>query len=323
MPAGGPPFPAVPRRHDAGMDPALAFVALGAPPAHADAQVLVLPGAWLPVLLPLACLPPQVRAQALARVPDCPPAVQTDADLAIGDTAAAWAVVRSIRVPLVAPDLVHVLSLWAAQEQAQLGLPAPLEGAAQVLSGPPDGAAMAVKALGDVHGLLDPWPWPRWVGPLLVVGEREATQGLGEGDPFLARPVLPLVRIPHDPSRSAWAARLTQLSLALSAPPPQGWPPFLTLGLTRLAEARGAFQVVSPEHLHGVRAAAGAAGIATALRATNPDPELATALAAFLLHPQRRALLSSALDLLRSGATAQAMFAIAYGLDLAQVAQAR
>ncbi len=181
----------------------------------------------------------------------------------------------------------------------------------------------ATVALEDVHALLDPWPWPRWFGPVVVVAGQEAVGGLDPGTEALIRPVVPLLRIPRQPSRANWAMAELRLTLALSAPPKGGWPPWLVVGLERLVAAKADLRLISPDRMLQLREAAGPDGITQLLTSPHADPDLAQAVTALLMHPRHRAHLGSALDLLRNGADSLAALRIAYQLTPSGLASGR
>jgi hypothetical protein len=81
-----------------------------------------------------------------------------------------------------------------------------------------------------------------------------------------------------------------------------------------MAAERGNDDVISPAKMRDVRRAAGAAAIAAALVAPDPDERLAEALCVPLLHPLQRQHFSALLDLLRNGAGSEGALRVAYGL---------
>src|SRR5580658_6507302 len=91
-------------RHTGAMDPALALIPLGPPPQSSDGQVLVVPGAYLPVLLPLVCYAPAQRMRVLAAIADAPLAARVQAALEARDLAEAWREAASWRGPLSSAD---------------------------------------------------------------------------------------------------------------------------------------------------------------------------------------------------------------------------
>jgi hypothetical protein len=302
------------------MDPALALVPLGPPPHVADNQVLVLPGAFLPVLLPLTCYAPAQRMQALAAIADAPLATRVQAAIEAGALTEAWREAAAWRGPLASADgLEDLLSRWGAQRlelQHITPTQTPVLGLGDAAVLEPEVA----EALDKVHQLLDPWPWPRWFGQVLLVPGTEACGDLPAGAERLVRPILPMLRVPQQPTQAAWAAALLRLTMDLSAPPQGGWPSWLDVGLEQMAAARADYRALSPSALADRRAAAGANGLAALLVSTQADPGLATAVVYLLLHPRHRAAFGSALDLLRNGADSRTALRIAYGMGLEELA---
>ncbi len=111
------------------MDPALALIPLGVPPRAADAQVLVLPGAFLPVLLPLACYAPDQRITLLRSLAEVPPGTRVQAALDAGRTTEAWAEAASWPGPalLSGPTglAAHFLAAWGRRSWPGWGWPRP------------------------------------------------------------------------------------------------------------------------------------------------------------------------------------------------------
>ena len=79
----------------------------------------------------------------------------------------------------------------------------------------------------------------------------------------------------------------------------------------------------SPALMLDRRQQAGRAALATLLADPKPDPALAMALCAPLVHSRRRHLLPNLLDLLRGGAGGEGAIHIAYDLTLDQLASDR
>ena len=119
--------------------------------------------------------------------------------------------------------------------------------------------------------------------------------------------------------RGLIAGRLASLALGLASPPAQGWPPWLRLGVPRVAALIGSGQGASPKEMLQRRQEAGGPALSAMLQERvvgGVHAELAEAVVAPLLSQRRREHWGSFLDLLRLGKPAQAALAEAYGLDL-------
>jgi hypothetical protein len=309
------------------MDPSLASTAIDPRPAVVEAHAALLAGAFTPVIVPLEALPAEQRARLLAGREDLPLDVRVSAALDADQPAAAWAEVARLTAPLASVrHLETVLSLWAARETARLGLPAP--SGAVILAGDRSRPRLAEEvngALKDVVTLLDPWPWPRWCGPVIAAIDDAEFAGFTATIDELVRPALPAVRVRLGDGhvRAACARAFCLLALRSTVPPPRGWPAWLERGLVALADARARDEVVSPRRMRELRQSVGASGIATALSAPAPDARLAMALCAPLLHPDRRKHLPALLDLLRNGAGSEGALRVAYGLTADKLANDR
>jgi hypothetical protein len=315
------------------MDAAWALTPLSWDATTADGTVVVLPGALVPLILPVAGLEAPARGAVAAGSAPLTCERRVDWLLEAGREAAAWQTCAAERRPLTAHgELMSRLALWSAHARADLGLGAG-QGPVQVLGPDPAGRVRAAgeHACATVTSLLAALPWPRWSGPVVLVVGADDPPGLDGGREIVTRPAAPLVRlrvVPADDEalQGMIAARLASLALGLSAPPPGGWPPWLRLGVPRVAELTALGKGVSPRAMHAIRSAAGSAAI-TAMLAEPVvgavDAELAMAVSAPLLSPRRRDRLAPFLDRLRSGATsAEALFS-AYALDSAALLRER
>jgi len=301
-------------------------------PAHClDGYALCWPGPFLPVLVPLACLPLRLRAQALCANSEATLGTRVAACLDAQEPEAAWRLLAHFTDPLTVPPGVDTaLQLWGAKTLADMGLVA---GRAPVLVVAPAQTSSAEshrlqteasQALAAVQGVLATAAWPRWIGQVLVVVGEQPLDGLPPTSSLLIRPALPAVRIPQQALRGTIARRLCVLALALNAPPVSGWPAWLSIGLAEISAARADDVLVSPHAMLLIRQAAGTSGLGAMLDAPAPDPQLCMALAALLVHPARRDHLPSLMDLLRNGATSAGALQISYNLSLDDlVSQAR
>ncbi len=298
------------------MDPGLAFSEWAARPAAVDAHAAIFAGAVVPVVVPLDCLPADVRAKLLLGREDAPIDARIAAALGAGQEDAAWAELSHLTLPLSAPRLLDTtLALWVARESARLQLPA-TRAAALVVGDAATGIGEAASgSVADVQALLQPWPWPRWIGPVVVVSGDAGLDGFPATQRLLVRPALPMIRIPArlGNPRPAIASATCALALRLTAPPTAGWPPWFERGLCAYAAARSGDAFVSPRRMQEARQAAGAAAIAALLTAPEPDEALAMAVCVPLLHPNHQSHLSALMDLLRNGAGSEGALRIAYG----------
>lgn len=309
------------------MDPAFAVSHIDHP-AVVTAEVAIMPGAAGPVLLPLAWLPPLVRARWLLDDARAPLWARVGAALDAGLDEAAWRVLRARSEPLEGDlRLEKALDGWAQREALRLGLPPSRSELFLAATGgiwvvaPND----QTLGLGDARAVLAGLAWPRWRGQVLAVTSVERER-LPPDQDHLARPVLPIIRLAELAGRSrreAVAAATVALALDLTAPPPSGWPAWLRIGLSEVAAAIARGEGPSPRAMHERRKQAGERGIAALFTAPDPDRTLAMAVCAHLVHSKRRHLLPNLLDPLRNGSAGAAALAIAYGLTPALLVSER
>jgi hypothetical protein len=293
-------------------------------PAHClDGYAMCWPGAFLPMVVPLACLPLRLRAQALNGSSEALLGTRVAAYLDAQEPDAAWQLLAHCTDPLtVPPGVDNALQLWGAKTLADMGLVAGRTAVLVIASSQTSSdeghrlQTEATQALLAVQGVLATAAWPRWIGQVLVVVGSQAIAGLPATTSLLIRPALPAVRIPEQALRGTIARRLCVLALALNAPPATGWPAWLSIGLAEISAARADDVLVSPHAMLLVRQAAGTTGLEAMLSSGSPDPQLCLAMAALLVHPARRANLPSLMDLLRNGATSQGALQISYSLSL-------
>lgn len=303
------------------MDAALLILALAREPARLDARTAWFATPWAPLVLPVAALPPEARARRLLAEVRLPLGERVAAALAWGATDAALRAAAAQAAPLAADPLLDAaLRRWAEAEAQRLGLPAGARLVAIDADGRPRMPTPAeAGALADAEDILATLAWPRWRGPLVLVPYGVAHPLIAPGAVRVARPALPVLRLPED-GRAGLAAACADLALALSAPPPGGWPAWLSAGAAGCARARADGTGIPLRPMAERRAAAGSAAIAGLLDGAVHDPELATAVAAALLHPSRRRRLPDLLALLRGGASSAGALRTAYGLDAAALA---
>lgn len=288
--------------------------------AHGAEPVLLWPSMGLPTVLPWRAFTPAAQAD-FALIPGLLPKDRRVAALLADERRGpAFAVAASSAQPLGAQGgLELVLATWAAREQARLGLAA-TRGPVIVVGDDVRGSlAVEVRgALDDVKVLLAPLPWPRWAGPVVVFIDK-AERGI---PPYgVVRPALPLLQCAEPGGiRARVAGDLARLALALTVPPPAGWPGWLTAGVAEVARAKTAGEGPSPRAMRERRQAAGAAAIAALLLAApaSADPALSGALVQPLLSPDGQGHFTSLLDLLRQGASSEGALLIAYGITPAR-----
>ena len=298
------------------MDPA----SLALPPVPAPAQTvevaagaLLVPTAGLPLILPRSALSPDQQAELAARSTALAIDQRVALLLAGGRREAAFTLATRDPRPLAAQGRLDLeLANWAAAEMARLGLPA-TRSPILVVGDDPRGQNTGDlrAALGDVRDLL-PIAWPRWAGPVVVYLDAGARGIPAEG---VVRPALPLLQFaPGSPLRTVGATRLATLALDLAAAPAGGWPAWLRVGVGETARARTAGEGPSPRLMRERIRTAGPDAIA-ALWAPNtaPDPQLAGAVVALQLQPQRRERFATFLAFVRGGATSGGALLTAYG----------
>jgi hypothetical protein len=311
------------------MEAAALLAVLQREPLLIDRHVVVMRGAFAPVILPLDGLAPGSRARLMLSHEGVPLDVRVGAALEAGLTEEAWALVMRSPGPLTrSVGLDLVLAGWAAREQARLGLPATRDQTLVIATTPrpPHGLESAI-AMSTTREMLAGLSWPRWSGPVVVVvgevGERDPAPGRAR----IARPALPIVRLPERPAGTTHGEQLcrelTGLMLDLEAPPTGGWPAWLRLGLMEVVQAKMRGEGPSPLRMHAIRQRAGLPAIGALLDSTTPDAELAMAVCAPLVHTRRRHLLGNLLDLLRGGAQSEGAIRVAYGLTLERLLEER
>jgi len=295
--------------------PSLILLALTNGPLRLDARTAWFNGPMGPLVIPVAA------------VPDRAARILVEYRLPLGErvaTALRWgAVNEALRAaatwsgPLSAdPTLDGCLRQWGQTEAARLGLAwdAPLVAIGE--DGLPRNATAEERAaLSDVQDLLATLAWPRWRGPLVLVPYGVVHHAIAPGVARIVRPVLPVLRPPPG-GRAPLAVAIAELAMALSAPPPAGWPGWLSTGLAGCAEARALGSGIPERAMAERRAAAGPVAIRAQLDGSSlPDIGVATAVVAGLLHPTRRRRFPDLLELLRHGSDAVGAVQIAYGLS--------
>ena len=304
------------------MELILVLAALARDPARIDARAAWFAGPLGPLVVPVEVLPPAARAERLLAERRLPLGERVAAAMAWGADAAALRAAASQAGPLSADRVLDAaLERWATVAAERLGLPR--DGTVVVVG--PDGRARQGSAderaaLAEVQELLAPLAWPRWRGPLLLVPYGTDHAAIAPGAARVVRPALPVLRTPPG-GRAGLSVAIAELALALSAPPPAGWPEWLSVGVTGCARARADGSGLPERRLAELRAAAGAGAVTQLLAGEGPvDAALATAVVGGLLQPRRRARLSDLLDMLRHGAGGGGAVATAYGLSPEQLA---
>lgn len=330
MAAAGPPASALrgrATRHHAGVDLVLLVLSLGGGPVRLDPRTAWFATPLAPIAVPAEAIPPALRCRRILVQGDLPIGRRVATALAWGDAAGALAAAATVAAPLDADrDLARALGGWAASEAARLGLPADGALAAIGPDGQPRGSTPDERAaLAEVRELLSASAWPRWIGPLVLVPHGIDHPALAPGRARLARPALPVLRLPGGADgRVALGVAMADLVMALSAPPAGGWPSWLTAGVAGCARARADGSGIAERAMAERRAAAGPGAIAGLLAGAAPvDDALATAVVAALLHPSRRDRWQGLLAGLRAGTAGADAIARSYGLDPATLAAPR
>lgn len=302
------------------MDPASALLLLHPTPQHIDQQSTWLRGAFLPVILPTDGLPTQDRITWLLADNSAPAYLRVEAALAAERSDEAFRLVITLGQP-VTGSLALSLSTWAAQELERLRLPAAL-GPVLILEPGSAGPLRkeAAQVLAEVSNLL-PLPWPRWAGPLVVVGPDAEINPI-PGRTRLLRPAAPVLKV-ADADRGRLAIAIAQLALDLTAPPRQGWPAWLRQGLGELARQRTLNLGPSPRRMREARLQAGAGAISRVFTADAVEAPLAAALCLPLIHHAYRQRFAVLLDLLRNDIAAEKALRLAYGWSIDELVTAR
>ena len=275
------------------MDPAITLTALGDQPVAIDRTTAELRGALLPVLVPLPALTRLCAPDWLLPHDEIDLALRVSAALEAGVERPAWTLIAHQTNPLVG-RLELVLNLWCARELARLGLPGRQNGWLLVIANPvPAGLeGDATLALESVRNMLSSLGWPRWSGPLLLVGGQAGASDPAPGRDILIRPALPVLRLRPPPAGTTpaedLAARISTLALDFTGPPERGWPPWLQLGLKEVAKAKVRGEGPSPLKMWAVRQKAGTEALTALLSSATPGRELCEALCAPLVHTRRR-----------------------------------
>ncbi|TVR44703.1 MAG: hypothetical protein EA402_06375 [Planctomycetota bacterium] len=309
------------------MDPALLLHLIEPRPSQLSETHVVFAGTAVPVVIPLSWVDAKQAAAWALKHDSLNIATRAQIALRAGLDQQVWAYLQQdLRGRPLSLELERVLALWAAREQARLSLPA---GSELVISGLEARERSTLqrhlsRALNEARIFWQPIGLPRWAGPVHfhILG---AAPSPTDTAPDL-RPALPRLVLsgPRDPAtlRAAAAREINALILAQLAPPPGGWPPWLTVGLDGVMSARANGQVPSPLQALRQRQLAGGAAILTLLRLPAPSvldeeqQQLSIALLTLLSSDRRRSALPSFLDLIRNGQDAQAAIKTAYGLDL-------
>lgn len=290
-------------------------------PVVVTADSAVLPGTFVPLVLPLAALPPDLRARWLLDHPQAAPWQRIEAALVAGRADRAWALLRTSNDAVLLDRRYEIpVQAWIAEERRRLACPG---GAAEILVRRDQawraGDTNQLLGLRDSRDVLVALPWPRWLGPILVV---DPADPLWPGA-ALRRPALPLVTLEAVPAREGVARAVADLALHLSGEPDQGWPAWIRIGTIGVCAAVARGEGPSPRAMHARRQEAGIAGISACLASPTPDAGLATAICAYLLHSGRRHRFNHLLDPLRHGADAVTALRIGYGLGVEDLVERR
>ncbi len=316
-------------------------------PAVITGSAVVLPALGTPFILPVACLPPELRLKWFLRRDDVPLAQRISAAIDGGHSEAAWPLlIAQADGVLVAPPIANPVLRWSAAElrlldpTANPNLPM-LRRRSEALAGAVSGSAGEALAeafvagreedhlaLKDVQTVLGSLPWPRWLGPVLCVPRDDRLfAGVPTAQAAIVRPALPVLAVdivsPRDLRRSVVAAGLAHLALDLTAPPPEGWPAWIHAGAAGVCAAVARGEGPSPRLMWQRRQAAGASEIARLFISAHPDHELSTAVCAYLLHSSRRGRFAAFLDPLRHGASSETALLIAYGVSVQDIISQR
>ena len=294
-------------------------------PVVLSAQAALLPGAWLPLPVPVAALPLPVRAQWARQAPVASRALRVEWLLQANAERDAWALLIQCPGPLAGEVGLEAAAMaWGERWLAEHAVPAQRSGTLVFRAG------AWVLADGDWAGgvadglaVLAVLPGPRWLGPLLMVAGQAGPAVLPAGSDAIIRPVAPVVRLATEASgdalRGEVAARVAVLHLDLWAPPATGWPMWLRLGVAGVARAKGRGEGPSPRDMAERRAQAGAQALNDLVLAhdgSEVDAALATAACTPLVSVRHAARLPVLLAALRQGLGGREAVAVAYGWDV-------
>ncbi|MHC5068775.1 MAG: hypothetical protein ACYTF0_09335 [Planctomycetota bacterium] len=289
------------------MDLATTLVLLSGSPLVLDSQQVVLRGAMGPLHLPAAIISHDLGQAWYLDNPDLTLASRIAMALDLGAYERAWQLIdhQALADPLVATRL----DLWCQQELRRRGLVPDRRGEVVItVSGHRNLRALCANALRDVRDLMPASLWTPWRGPLLIDPSAEGHSQV--------RPALPLLAVGPGPhQRDELAGQIAELGLGLLADRDQPWPQWLHDGLRGVISLRSTNRPVSPRQMQERRRAAGHDGLSELLLLDRPNPELATAVMAYILHGQRRHRLDKLLELLRHGADGLSALEIVYHAD--------
>jgi len=294
-------------------------------PAVLSAQAAFLPGAWLPLPIPVAALPAPLRAQWARQALVASRALRIEWLLQAGAERDAWMLMTQCPGPLAGEVGLDVVGMqWCSRWLNERQVPVRSAGTLLYRVGGwvlADGAWAAGVA--DALAVLAPLPGPRWIGPLLLVAEQSDTMVLPNGIDAVVRPLAPALRVSSSATGDALqgevAALVAVLHLDLWAPPTTGWPMWLRLGVAGVARAKGRGEGPSPRDMAERRIAAGAQALSDLLTAHDGgevDAGLATAACAPLLSKRHAAAFPALLSALRRGVGGPEAVEMAYGWSL-------
>jgi len=301
------------------MDLSLLFAPLSQDPQFANDQWITLRGAATPVVVAREWIPPETAAEWLVANRHISLVEQVRSALAAGDQRTAWKLIPG--GALADPDLRLALEMWSVRHRAELDLGDPRDGVIVLGHQGPQARRLAGLA-GNVADDLDQqfalaW-WPPWAGPLVVITDDRALDGLASADAILARPALPILRLTaEDPGnwREHLARALTRITLG-TLDPDGHLPTWFADAMVGVAAARARGEGPSPRAMHERRRQAGSDALRRLLLDVDSDPALATAIGAMLCHRHRARHLSSLIELLRNQVDGLTALEIAYDLEV-------
>lgn len=299
-------------------------------PVHIDELAARSPGAFVPVVVPLAAVSPEDRTTWYRHVRSVPFPARIQALLDQGDADEAWTLIRQRPGSLADHGILPALGWWAAAELAEHKLPRPDTGI--VLLGVEDrnrqraAIRQASDAVALYRTIFSDLPQPLWTGGIIVVAGPSEQTIIGSRRRH-SRPALPIIRTTATGGidlRAEVTGQLTHLSLDLMQRGDTPWPAWLRLGMVGVAELKARGLGPLPRQMLIKRRQAGIRLLQALLANRGKvDADLATAVCAPLVHASRKKQLSSFLDLIRHTGNAEEALRIAYDLTVGDLVSQR
>ncbi|MFW5845280.1 MAG: hypothetical protein ACOCXJ_03545, partial [Planctomycetota bacterium] len=194
------------------MDLGACFLPMAERPVDISVHSCLLPGAHVPLVLPLAGLPPADLRSWILQSSDSPLAARLRAAFAL-DAQAAWTLLDA-RPPGSRLDLASELLVarWLAEALALFPEVDPADTFAVLPAGDRDLASAGRRAFGSVQDSFAGLGRLPWRGPLLLLTDDQVLELELEPGGLRVRPVLPLTRMPEQ-LPEGWTAADTAADL--------------------------------------------------------------------------------------------------------------